>query len=70
MEPVLLPHELDSAVWRKIKAQLLLDLAERREYNDGESLTEKETASVRGQIKNIKRLLKFGEPKPDKQAGK
>lgn len=63
-EPLmLLPHELESSVWRKIKAYLDAALAERREYNDGESLTEKETAIVRGQIKHIKRMLRLGEIK-------
>lgn len=60
MDPVLLPHELESSAWLKIKAYLEERLAERREYNDGESLTEKETALVRGEIKHIKKMLRIG----------
>lgn len=69
-EPILLPHELESGAWQKIKAHLETELAERRAYNDGESLTERETAVVRGQIKEIKRLLKMGDqPKEHRAPG-
>lgn len=63
-EPLLLPHELESAVWRKIKAHLETELVERRAYNDGQSLTEIETAMIRGEIKHIKRMLRLGDTKP------
>jgi len=58
-EPVLLPHELESSAWKKIKAHLEVELAERRAYNDGETLGERETAIVRGEIKRIKKMLRI-----------
>lgn len=62
-EPILQGHELESSAWKKLKAHLEAELAERRTYNDGETLAERETAIVRGQIKAIKKLLKIGEHK-------
>lgn len=59
---VLDEHELRSTVWLKIKAHLEAELAERRAYNDGHSLTDVETATIRGEIKQIKRLLRFEDP--------
>lgn len=60
--PVLDQHELQSTVWKKLEAHLKAELAERREYNDGHTLTDIETATIRGQIKEIKRLLRLAEP--------
>lgn len=57
MEPVLTKNDCQSAVWLKLKAHLEAELAERRAYNDGLSLTDIETAAIRGDIKRIKRLL-------------
>lgn len=65
-EPILQGHELESSAWLKIKEHLESELAERRAYNDGESLTDVQTASVRGEIKRIKRLLRIGEPREQK----
>lgn len=62
-DPILQGHELESAAWKKLKAHLEAELAERRTYNDGETLTERETAIVRGDIKRLKKLLKIGEYK-------
>lgn len=58
-EPVLTKHECQSPVWLKIKEHLHAQLAERRAYNDGLSLTDVETAVIRGEIKNIKRTLQI-----------
>lgn len=58
MEPVLTKNDLQSAVWLKLRDHLEAELAERRAYNDGLSLTDIETASIRGEIKRIKRLLR------------
>ena len=58
-EPLLLPHELESSTWKKLREYLEVELAERRAYNDGTSLTEVETATIRGEIKNIKKLLRL-----------
>jgi len=60
--PILDQHELQSSVWINLREHLEQRLAERRAYNDGETLTEKETAVVRGEIKEIKRLLREGHP--------
>lgn len=59
-DPILSKSDLQSAVWLKVKEHLEAELAERREYNDGLSLTEVETAAIRGEIKRLKRLLKLG----------
>lgn len=68
-EPLLLPHELESSVWRKIKEQLEAELTERHAYIEGDSLDAVATARVRGEIKHIRRMLKLGIPKQEKQAG-
>lgn len=60
INPILQPHELESSVWLKLREFLQAELAERREYNDGQSLDAVQTAVVRGEIKMIKRMLKFG----------
>lgn len=60
IESLLDDHELRSTVWLKIKAHLEEKLAERRAYNDGLTLTEVETAAVRGEIARIKHLLRIG----------
>ena len=67
-ESVLLPHDLESSVWKKIKSHLEAELASLREYNDGESLDAVKTAAIRGEIKRIKRVLKLGAPN-EKRAG-
>ena len=36
------------------------ELAVLREYNDGHSLSERETAKIRGEIHRIKRTLELG----------
>lgn len=59
-DPILNKTDCASSVWLKLKAHLETELAERRAYNDGHSLTEVETATVRGEIKAIKHLLKLG----------
>lgn len=59
--PLLDQYELQSPVWKKIEAHLKAELAERREYNDGHSLTDIETATIRGEIKHIKKLLRLSE---------
>lgn len=53
--------DIHSETWVKVKAELESQLIERREYNDGKTLSEVETAFIRGQIDHIKRMLKMGE---------
>ena len=59
MEPVLTKNDCQSAVWLKLREYLEAELAERRAYNDGLTLTDTETAAVRGDIKRLRRLLKL-----------
>lgn len=66
IEPILQGHELKSSAWLKIKEHLTEYLAERRAFNDGRSLTDIETAVVRGEITAIKKLLRIGEHKEQK----
>lgn len=63
-DPILLPHELESSAWKKIKTHLQAELVERREYNDAQSLDVVGTAVIRGEIKMIKRILRI-----EKKAG-
>ena len=63
-EPLLLPHELESSVWKKLKAYLEAELAERREYNDSKALDATQTAYVRGDIDRLKKLLKIERKAP------
>lgn len=58
---VLDKHEAQSTVWKKIEAHLKYELARLREYNDGHTLTDIQTAKIRGEIDVIKRLLLLGQ---------
>ena len=58
-DPVLTKNDCQSSVWLKLREHLEAELAERRAYNDGLTLTDTETAGVRGDIKRLKRLLKL-----------
>lgn len=65
-----LPFELNlaeriSPLWIKISTQLEKRLAELRTKNDNETLSEGETAALRGQIKFCKAVIGLGnEPPP------
>ena len=61
-DPIFDRQDLISPVWIRLREHLEQRLTERRGYNDGETLSEKETAVIRGEIKEIKRLLRFGNP--------
>lgn len=58
-EPVLTKGDVQSPVWLKLKAHLEAELSYWREQNDAKSLTEVETAFIRGEIRRIKRLLQI-----------
>ena len=60
MKPVLVPHELQSELWLKLKQYFESELAERRSYNDGKSLDPIETAFIRGDIDRLKKLIAIG----------
>jgi hypothetical protein len=57
-------HEIDSAIWKKIKADLEQRLALCRAQNDGDQDPIK-TANLRGRIADIKATLSLGEPQPE-----
>ncbi len=60
-DPILDRQDLQSPAWLKLKEHLEARLVERREYNDGQTLNDVETAGIRGEIKEIKRILRISE---------
>jgi hypothetical protein len=58
---VLTEHERTSPLWAKIQGELEKKLAILRVRNDDPTLTESETAALRGQIKSYKTIIKLGE---------
>ena len=60
-------QDLISPIWIRLREYLELELAVLRERNDGQSLTDVETATIRGEIKRIKTLLRLGNPEPEKR---
>lgn len=67
-EPVFDRQDLVSPIWIRLREHLKEQLAERREYNDGLTLNDVETAVVRGEIKEIKRILRLGDPDAKRKA--
>jgi len=53
----LLAHERDSALWVRLREHYQDRLNTLRKLNDSDSLTEPETARLRGRIKEIKYFL-------------
>jgi len=51
-------QEADSAVWKRIKAEVEKDLDVMRKQNDGDKSAE-ETAKLRGRIAQLKKLLGY-----------
>ena len=63
--------ERDSALWKKIKAEIERDLSVMRLKNDGDKSAE-ETAKLRGSIAYAKKLLGLNDPAittADRKAG-
>ena len=56
-------HELKSVVWMKIQRVLEEELDSLRKANDSIELDAVKTASLRGQIKQVKKMLNIGKPK-------
>lgn len=56
-------HEIDSALWQKLRAHLEEELRTQRTKNDGEH-DAVETAKIRGDIRRIKALLALGNLDP------
>jgi hypothetical protein len=57
----LTPIEVASALWTRLSAHLNERLQVLREKNDN-TLDEQQTARIRGEIAEIKRLLALGQP--------
>jgi hypothetical protein len=55
--------EIDSALWRKIEAELTERLSSLRIQNDGDR-THEETAKLRGRISEAKNMLDWAKPDP------
>jgi hypothetical protein len=56
-------HDRTSFLWVRFKEHLLERLADARKRNDG-ALTECETATLRGEIRMLKRLIALGDDRP------
>lgn len=61
--------EINSAVWQKLKKHIENRITLLRSSNDKLHLSKKETAVIRGQIVELKILLKRVEPKKEKTRG-
>jgi hypothetical protein len=53
--------EFKTACWRQVRAHVEARLAELRELNDTQGLTEAQTEGIRGRIAELKLLLKLDE---------
>ena len=60
-EPLLDLSEVNSPAWQKLKVHIESRIDTHRKRNDGD-LSETDTATLRGQIKELKALLKEVEP--------
>jgi hypothetical protein len=63
-EPVLKPDDVASATWMKIRQNLQARLADRRDRLEGNH-DPVETARIRGEIAEIKRILNFESKAPE-----
>lgn len=61
---ILNDDELRNYIWKKIHKALSADLEVARKKNDG-NLSEFETATLRGEIKQIKKILAWGDTPPE-----
>jgi hypothetical protein len=55
--------EIHTPLWQKLEAHYKNELTSLRLRNDGFSVSELETAQLRGQIKQIKMFLELADPK-------
>jgi hypothetical protein len=60
----LIKADFDTQTWRNFKEYCELEITNLRMRNDSNSLTEKESAYLRGMINQLKAILKLDEPKP------
>lgn len=56
-------HDKAQGLWRRLEAHLEDRLADARKRNDA-ALTEPETASLRGEIRCLKRIIALGDDRP------
>jgi hypothetical protein len=56
-------HDKVQGLWLRLRAHLEDRLAAARVRNDG-ALSESETASLRGEIKTLKRIIALGDDRP------
>ena len=61
----LLPHQVDSPLWRSIEKELQVHLENLRAQNDNPNKDADQTAFLRGRIAEVKRLLNIAEPEPE-----
>jgi hypothetical protein len=57
-------HDKASSLWLRLKAHLTERLSDARRRNDHDTLTEQQTAALRGEIRNLKRLIALGDDRP------
>lgn len=67
-EPVLNPADRQSPLWLKLKKHAEERLAKMRVRNDSMKLDEKDTASMRGRIAELKYLATLDNPAPQTEA--
>jgi hypothetical protein len=57
-------HDKASGLWLRLEAHLTEMLSDARTRNDNETLTEQQTAALRGRIKCLRGLLSLGDDLP------
>lgn len=60
---ILTPEEINTPIWKKIREEFLKELKVARKKNDGD-LDDKKTASLRGEIRTLKKFLDWDKPAP------
>ena len=66
MDPfALTAHDKAQGLWLRLEAHFNEMLATARLRNDNETLTEQQTAALRGRIKCLKSLIALGDDRPD-----
>jgi len=62
--------EIRSQTWVRLEELLTGELGRLRSMNDDPSLTDIQTATLRGRIKQLKLILAMGDETPPQEAGK
>jgi hypothetical protein len=57
-------HDRSSSLWVRLEAHLVEMVAAARRKNDDETITEQQTAALRGRIKCLKSLIALGADRP------